>query len=150
MFLWALPPAVADVALEELLKARHKRTDTFHVFLVPRLMTPRWQRLFHKACDLSFVVSPGSIAWPTAMFEPLWVGLLLPFVKHRPWCLKRAPLLLEIGRDLRSVLEAGEGNEGDILRKLTALPRRVDSLPFNLACGVLHVPRPGVNEFSDI
>ncbi len=77
------------------------------------------------------------------MFEPLWVGILLPFVKHRPWCLKRAPLFLDIGRDLRGMLKTGEGNEGNLLRKLTLLLRRVDSLPFNLACGVLHMPRPG-------
>ena len=35
LFLWSLPPAIADVALEEVLKARHKRSDTFHVLLVP-------------------------------------------------------------------------------------------------------------------
>jgi hypothetical protein len=39
--LWAPPPAVADAALKKLLKARHKRTNTFHVLLIPRLMTPR-------------------------------------------------------------------------------------------------------------
>jgi hypothetical protein len=146
MFLWSPPPAVADVAWEELLKARHKRTDTFHVLLVPRIMNPRWRRLFHKACDLSFVVSPGSPFWPYGMFEPLWVGILLPFVKHRPWCLKRAPLLLEIGRELRGVFKTGEGDAGNILRKLTLLPRRVDALPFHLACGVLHMPRSGSDE----
>jgi hypothetical protein len=143
MFLWAPPPSIADVAWEELLKARHKRSDTFHVLLVPRIMTPRWRRLFAKACDFSFVVSPGCPYWPSDMFEPLWVGILLPFVKHRPWCLKRAPLLLDIGRELRGVLKAGEGNEGNLLRKLTLLPRRVDSLPFHMACGVLHMPGPG-------
>ena len=84
MFLWAPPPAIADAALEELLKARHKRTDMFHVVLIPRLMTPRWRRLFHKACDFSFVLSPGCPYWPSNMFEPLWVGILLPFIKHRP------------------------------------------------------------------
>jgi len=143
VFLWTPPPAVADVALEEVLKARHKRTDTFHVLLVPRLMTPRWRRLFNKACDFSFVVSPGCAYWPSDMYEPLWVGILLPFVKHRPWCLKRAPVLLEIGRELRGVLQTGQGDAGLILRKLTLLPRRVDALSFNLACGVLHVPRSG-------
>jgi len=148
MFLWSPPPAVADVAWEELLKARHKGSDTFHVLLVPRIMNPRWRRLFYKACDFSFVISPGCAYWPSAMFEPLWVGILLPFVKHRPWSLKRAPLLLEIGRNLRSVLETSEGNEGDILRKLTLLPRRVDALPFNLACGVLHMPGAGGDEIS--
>ena len=146
MFLWTPPPAIADVALEEILMARHKRTDTFHVILVPRIMTPRWRRLFYKACDFSFVVSPGCAHWPSTMFEPLWVGILLPFVKHRPWCLKRAPLLLEIGRDLRGVLETGEGDAGAILRKLTLLPKRVDALPFHLACGVLHMPGAGPSE----
>ena len=61
MHLWAPQPAVADAALEELLKARHKRTDTFHIVLIPRLMTPRWRRLFNKACDFNFVVSPGLV-----------------------------------------------------------------------------------------
>ena len=35
LLLWAPPPAVSDAALEELLKARHMRTDTFHVVLIP-------------------------------------------------------------------------------------------------------------------
>ena len=104
LFLWAPQPPVADAALEELLKARHKRTDTFHVVLIPRLMTPRWRRLFNKACDFTFVVSPGSAFWPADMFEPLWVGIVLPFTHRRPWCFKRAPLLVEIGRDLQEVL----------------------------------------------
>lgn len=142
--LWSPPPAVADAALEELLKARHKRTDTFHVLLIPRLMTPRWRRLFNKACDFLFVVSPGSSFWPVEMYEPLWVGIVLPFIKHRPWCLRRAPLLVEIGRSLHVVLETCEADARDLLRKLLLLPRRVDSLPFRMACGVLHVPWPGV------
>ena len=57
-FLWAPPPPISDAALEELLKAQHKRTDTFHLILIPRLMTPRWRRLFNKACDFTFAVSP--------------------------------------------------------------------------------------------
>ncbi len=59
MFLWAPPPAVADAALEELLKSRHKRLDLLHVVLIPRLMAPRWRRLFRKVCDFSCVISPG-------------------------------------------------------------------------------------------
>ena len=149
LHLWAPPPAVADAALEELLKARHKRTNTFHVLLIPRLMTPRWRCLFNKACDFSFVVSPGSSFWPVKMYEPLWVGIVLPFTKHRPWCLRRAPLLVEIGRSLRVVLETREADARDILRKLLLLPRRVDSLPFRVACGVLHVPWPGVPSVPD-
>ena len=118
---------IADVALEEVLKARHKQSDMFHVLLVPWIMTPRWQRLFHTACDFLFVMSPGCAYWPSDMFEPTWVGILFPFVKHRPWCLKRALLILEVERKLRGVLETGEGDAGAILCKLTSLPKRVDA-----------------------
>jgi hypothetical protein len=141
LHLWAPPPAVADAALEELLKARHKRTDTFHVLVIPCLMTPRWRRLFNKACDFSFVVSPGSSFWPVEMYEPLWVGIVLPFTKHRPCCLRRAPLLVEMGRSLRVVLETCEADAWDHLQKF--------SLPFRVACGVLHVPWPGVPAVPD-
>ena len=143
MFLWAPPPAVADAALEELLKARHKRTDLFHVVVIPRLMTPRWRRLFNKSCDFSFVVSPGSSFWPDDMFEPLWVGIVLPFSPCRPWSLKRAPLLVEMGRDLRALLETSEADAGNLLRKLLLLPKRLATLSEHVACGVLHIPRAG-------
>ncbi len=46
LHLWTPQSPVADAALEELLKACHKRTDNFHVVLIPRLMTPRWRCLF--------------------------------------------------------------------------------------------------------
>jgi hypothetical protein len=35
--LWCPPPAAADVAVEELLLSRHKRTHINHVFMVQRL-----------------------------------------------------------------------------------------------------------------
>jgi hypothetical protein len=141
--LWSPPPAVADAALEELLKARHKRTDTFHVVVIPRLMAPRWRRLFHKAVDLSFVVDPGNAFWPANMFEPLYVGVLFPFIHHRPWCLKRAPLMVEMGRELRQVCKEGDVAAGHILRKLFKLPRRLARVSASVASGVLHLPGDG-------
>ena len=105
MFLWTPPPSVADLALEELLKSRHKRTDLFHVIVLPRLMAPRWRHLFLKVCDFTFVASPGLPFWPTDMFEPLWVGIILPFAHCRPWSLKRASLLVEMERDVCRVFE---------------------------------------------
>ena len=139
LFLWAPPPAVADAALEELLKARHKRADTFHVVVIPRLMVPRWRRLFLKVCDFNFEVSPNFPFWPPAMYEPLWVGVVLPFTHHRPWCLKRAPILVEWGVHLRQVLSSGEGDGGFILRKLLALPGRLAAVSDGVARGMLHV-----------
>jgi hypothetical protein len=140
LFLWTPPPAVGDAAIEELLKARHKRTDMFHVVMIPCLMTPQWRRLFNKACDFTFVVSPGTSFWPSDMFEPLWVGIILPFSQHRPWCFKQAPLLVEMGRDLREVLAAGETNGRDILQKILKLLGLVAPMLERMACGMLHVP----------
>ena len=39
-YLWCPPPVLADIALEECLKAVHKRTDAYHIFLIPRNFTP--------------------------------------------------------------------------------------------------------------
>jgi hypothetical protein len=139
LHLWALQSPVANANLEELLKAQHKRTNTFHVVLIPRLLAPWWHWLFIKACDFTCVVSPGSLFWPTNMFEPLWVGIILLFTHRRPWCFKRAPLLVELGRTLKELLETREVDAGDLLRKLLKLPGQVGSL-LHFACGVLHIP----------
>jgi hypothetical protein len=143
--LWAPQPPVADAALKELLKAQHKQTNSFLVVLIPRLMTPRWQRLFNKACDFTYVISPGSLFWPSNMFEPLWIGIVLLFTHHRPWCFKRAPLLVELGGTLRRLLETCEEDAGNLLRKLLKLLGRVASLLQRMACGVLHVPWSDTN-----
>ena len=148
LFLWAPPPAVADAVLEQLLIATHKRTDLFHVVLIPRLMRPLWRRLFHKACDFAFKVEPTHPFWSASMHEPLWVGVVLPFTHHRPWRFKRAPLLVEMGISLREVLASGEGDGGDILRELLSLPRRIRTLPECLAQSVLHMPVRGVPDAS--
>ena len=34
-YIWSPPPIIADVALEEWLKAIHKQTNGFHIFLIP-------------------------------------------------------------------------------------------------------------------
>lgn len=44
MFLWAPPPAAADVAVEQLGLSRHKRPDFLHIFICPRLMTHLWRK----------------------------------------------------------------------------------------------------------
>eukprot|EP00804_Cyclotella_cryptica_P003455 CCRYP_002101-RA/>CCRYP_002101-RA protein AED:0.38 eAED:0.31 QI:0/0/0/0.8/0.5/0.4/5/0/1035 len=138
--LWTPPPAAADAALEQLLQARHKRTDTSHIIAIPRLLAPRWQRLFHKAVDVSFSIPPGTSFWPTNMFEPLWVGIVLPYHRFSPWQLSQAPLMVDMGRKLHKVCSASEADAGHILRKLCKLPRRLATLQERVVRGVL-MPR---------
>ena len=139
--LWTPPPAAADAALEQLLQARHKRTDTSHIVVIPRLLAPHWRRLFHKAVDVSFSVPPGTSFWPTNMFEPLWVGIVFPYHRFSPWQLSRAPLMVDMGRKLHKVCSASEADAGHLLRKLCKLPRRLASLQEHVARGVLRMPR---------
>ncbi len=67
------------------------------------------------------------------------MGIVLPFAHCRLWSLKEAPLLVEMGRDLQRVLEIGEGDARDILRKLLQLPKQLASLPQCMARGMLHL-----------
>ena len=86
-YIWSPTPVIADVALEECLKAKHKRPDAFHIFLVPRINSPLWLWMFYKLSDFVFLLSPGSMYWPPLMHKPLFVGIALPLLSRKPWTL---------------------------------------------------------------
>ena len=142
-YLWTPPPVIADAALEQALIATHKRSDAFHIFLIPRIFTPYWRRLFAKCCDFVFHLPVGHSLWPSDMHEPLLVGISLPFIRHKPWSLRSTPVLLGMGGKLRQVLASGEGTGRDILRELLSLPRRASCVSESMARGMLHLPRSG-------
>lgn len=142
-YLWTPPPVIANAALEQALIATHKRSDTFHIFLIPRIFTPYWRRLFAKCCDFVFHLPVGHSLWPSDMHEPLLVGISLPFIRHQPWSLRSAPVLLGMGGRLREVLASGKGTGRDILRELLSLPGRASCVSESVARGMLHLPRKG-------
>ena len=140
---WDPPPVLADVALEEALKARHKRTDAYHIFSIPRLFSPAWTRLFYKFADFVVKLPAGSSHWPAGMHEPLFVGIALPYIRYHPWALRGTPLLVDMERQLRQVQSAGEGDGGHILRELLRVPSRISRVSEDVARGVLRMPRKG-------
>jgi hypothetical protein len=96
-FIWAPPPAAADVELRnELINRR----DCTHVFLCPRLLTPLWQRHLNKACDLVLFMPVGSETWPSEMDEPLTIGFVFPFLSVRPWQICGIPKMLQLGQTM--------------------------------------------------
>jgi hypothetical protein len=141
--LWAPSPAAADAALDELLKACHKRSDTFHIVVIPRLLTALWRRLFHKAADCCFTVAPGASFWSSDMYQLLWVAVVLPYYRHSPWQLGRAPLMVDMGRKLHRLFLECEAAAGHLLCKLCKLPRRLATVSPGVARAVLRMPRPG-------
>ena len=148
VYWWDPPPVIADAVLEEALKARHKRTDATHIFSIPRLFSPSWLRLFHKLSDFVVKLSPGSPHWPSALHEPLFIGISLPFIRYNPWTLRGTPVLVALDGKMREVLSTGESDGRDILRELLLIPGRVSSVPENVARGLLRMP--GHGEVPDV
>jgi hypothetical protein len=138
-YLWTPPPAAADVALEQLRQARHKRQDSFHIFVCPKLMTPRWQKQLYKSADIVFVLPIGTSCWPSNRFEPCLVGLCFPFLRCRPWQLQGSPKMYAVGRQLLAMSKEGDMDQGHILRELCNLVRRLPPMPGNVVRRMLYI-----------
>jgi hypothetical protein len=134
---WMPPPAAADVALEELRKARIKRQRSLHVFVCPRLMKPLWFRQLYKAADVVFDVPPGTLFWPSHMYEPLVIGLVLPYLSIAPWQVRSTPKMRSMERKMRKVWEDSDLAPGNILRKFLLDYEWLQSVPPNVVRRVL-------------
>jgi hypothetical protein len=139
-FIWTPPPAAADVVVEQLGKARHKRPHNLHLIVVPRLMTGYWRRAMSRECDGCFEVRMGFELWPRTEFEPLIVFVCCPFRSNCPSALhQRTPnedtggestKLEVLLRELRShwVWEEPAGRSGNLLRELLVQARGVGGM----------------------
>jgi hypothetical protein len=83
--LLAPPPAVANVAVDLLKKAKHKQLGMEDIFICPRLMTNHWKKQLSKVCDVIFTISVGTIIWRVCEHERLLVGIAFTSANHRPW-----------------------------------------------------------------
>jgi hypothetical protein len=128
-FIWDPPPAAASVAIEELRKARIKRQDSMHVFICPRLMKTEWFRQLYKTADIVFDVPVGTACWPSSMFEPLIIGIVLPFISSPPWQLRSTPKMFKLGWELRRLWSGEEMDAGNLLHKFLLDYQRLRTLP---------------------
>ncbi len=129
-FLWAPPPAAADVVAEQLGEARHKRTSCTHITVVPRLMTGRWRKSLAKECDFSVEIPAGKTPfWPASMHEPLILFVSLPLCRYAPWSYRRTGFLEGLRGELRSVWEREPKRSGNLLRELLQQERKFQTMP---------------------
>jgi len=105
-YVWAPPPGAAEVALEQLAAAIHKRSYNLHLVVIPRLMTASWRKLLGKICDFIFTVPIGVSFWPESNHEPLLLGLYFPLLPFSPWQLRFTNLLDGLAQQLSSLLRA--------------------------------------------
>jgi len=137
-YLWQPPPAAADAALEELRKARLKRRASTHIIIIPRLCTTLWLKQLYKAADIVLYLPCNNTHWPSSMFEPLVIAILFPYSRYFPWQFKGTPRLLSNRREMQSLLQKGELDPGDLLRKFFVDTRKISSLPEHLVRRLLH------------
>jgi hypothetical protein len=87
-YVWAPPPCLADVALEQLCEVKLMHPLTSHVFICPVLFTGRWRKMLLKAADVEFGVPAGSPVWEESHHENLVIALMCPLLSCSPWAVK--------------------------------------------------------------
>ena len=134
-FIWSPPPAAAEVVVEQLSLARHKRPSCGHVVLVPRLFTAHWRKHLTRATDMYFKVDTDNL-WPMGEhYEPLLIFVCLPLSTHRPEFERKAKLLEELEWTLLGppVQEMGTPEHGNRVRELLSQAREFCRLPRDMA-----------------
>lgn len=128
VFVWTPPPCVASFAVEQLRSARHKRTDSLHVFMCPETMRTTWEKDLRKVADLIIDIPPKEQFWNSDMYEKLTLALILPFRHRYPWQYRGTTRMVELARNLRSVWQGNGGSSGLILREFLCTERIMETM----------------------
>jgi hypothetical protein len=84
-FGWFPAPAAADASIDQFYDVLHKRSNCFHVFAIPLLMTNRSRKQLLKVMDVYFVLKEAdSMIWNISQHEPLDLFISLPLSRHDP------------------------------------------------------------------
>jgi len=110
-FLWNVPLAGGAEVVELLCGHKHRRPDSMHIFLIPRLCTSKWRKQLLKVIDVEFYISPQHPFWEAEMHEPLLIAFffILPHdARFAPWQLKNTELVDRTRSYLRQVQKTSE------------------------------------------
>ena len=129
-FVWIPPPAAARTALEEIRQARHKRQDSAHIFVVPKLMAPEWQRQLHKTADLILSIPTGHPHWSTTNHEPLTLAICFPYISRDPWELKGSACMGRMAKELHQLLKTNPSAGQSVLSQLCAKTTKLNDMSF--------------------
>lgn len=136
-FLWLVPPAAGEVAVEQLCSHIHGRPETMHIFVIPRLCTCHWRKQLTKACDLILTIEPKYEFWNCDMFEPLLIGLRFPLLpneyRFRPWQLRYTEFIKTFEREMHGMQSTGDSVDWSVLQQLLIQARRIPTLPDGMA-----------------
>jgi hypothetical protein len=144
-FLWNVPPAAAQTAIEQLCTHVHGRPHSCHIVLLPRLCTSLWRKQAGKVCDLILHVQPGEEFWGEKMYEPLLIMFYFPLLPYhrrfKPWQLKGTRLVERTKCEVRRLQTAGEPVDWSCLRKLLIQARAIPTMSESVASKLLQCPQ---------
>ena len=138
VYVWAPPPAAADVCIEEIRKARMKRKDSLHIIIIQKLFTTNWLRQLNKIADCHFLVPPIHYFWRPKNYENLVVALVYPFLPFRPWQLQGTPKMFSVGRELCQMFKSADLDSRNILCKFLLECREFSSMPADVVWRMLY------------
>ena len=136
-FVWNVPPAAGEFAMQQLAHHTHIRPESMHLFVIPRLCTSHWRKQLLKCCDLVLTLALNDTFWPRQSHEPLLLGicfpLLPPLVKYRPWKLKFTKFVEDFEKRMRFLQSTGNEVDWHILREFLIRARSIPSLSDGMA-----------------
>ena len=116
-YVWTPPPAAARRAVSLLGQSIHKRPNSVHVFIAPRLMTALWRKVLRKTCDVCLTLPIGTSVWSTEEDEPLIITIALPLSRSHPWRLKGTEFAVDVESTVRPLWEEDLVRAGDRLHQ---------------------------------
>ena len=83
-------------------------------------MTHLWRKQLYKVADVVFTLDAGRCpdVWSAPMFEPLVIGIILPYLPFAPWSRRSTEPVLDVVSQLSGVWASLQGGERFILQKL--------------------------------
>jgi len=135
VYIWSPPPWAAVACLEELRKARIKRQESLHIIVIPKLATPLWQKMLFKLSDLVLDLLPF---WSNSMHEHLLIGLVFPYVRCDPWCLRGTPKMYQLRREVQGLFENDPLAAGPVLYEFCMVSRRLPFMSVSLVRKLLY------------
>ena len=129
-FIWTSAPASAEVVVEQLGRARLKRPESFHIIIVPWVMTGRWRRHLTRGTECYLKLDWAEVWDIETQFEPLLMFVCLPYRSHSPKIEAQAKLLDGFRGDLlgAAMRETSDRRKRHILRKFLFQARSLCAL----------------------
>jgi len=133
LFIWSPAPAAGQFAVEQMRDARNKRTDSLHIFILPRLFTSIWRRQLYRVSDLLIELPFIDTIWEKEeQHEPLTLAFIFPFLSFSPWQLRRSTAFLEMDRLLPKMWKENPVATGYVLCEFLSQTRNLECMQQSL------------------